>query len=150
MEERNELLNFYIVKLGDRTTHCCQINGEIYTKLTPILKFIGYTDSALTNSMKAWVGEDLIRLRLGKQDCYFVNKRGVESVLSNTRYTPSYHVLNSIFKDIFQEDIIKDSEEAYMYKYTGIQMLEIYELINEKPIRKDKVLEKLRKGRITL
>jgi len=57
-----------------------------------------------------------------------------------------YSLISSAYRDVF--GIERSSEhEPYNYHYTGMQMLEIYELIDTKPINKDLVKEKLRNGK---
>lgn len=141
----NEL---FICKVGSQSTYCCYRNGVLYTKLSTVLRFFGYSQITLSKSMKSWVGNNIFMLLVGKTNTWFINKEGIDAILANTNQKISYNNISTVYSDVFGIDRSKDSEDIYMYKFTGLQMLEIYELINSKPIHKEKVLERLKSGKI--
>lgn len=137
----------YLVRFGSYTTYCCLIDGTIYTKLTVILKAFGYS-SGLSSSIKKLLNKtDIKMVRVGKLEAYFINRQAVDAIIANSKHEIPYNIIQYVYKDIFKADNMESSPDPYIFKFTATEMLEIYELINERPINKSKVLVKLRSGK---
>jgi len=136
-------------RLGNYSIPCYYTNGQLYARMSRLISFV--------NNMRSWgkhllskVGEDnIVYVSHGKGQIPFGNYQAFKNYLSkhpNDEF--EFNKINMVSRDIWKMDLSDDSEEPWLYRYTGLQMLEILELILEKPISKEKVIDKLKSGKI--
>lgn len=130
------------VKMGQHTNQIYITGGVIYARLSPIMKYLGYTGNGGQYIDK--IGRDNCKqILVGK---WFINVAAFDRLLNISTYmnVPSA-VMSSIYRDVFN---VGRPLDEHVYHFTAMQMLEIFELVMTAPINKDKVINRLSKGKI--
>jgi len=130
------------VKMGQYTNQIYITGGVIYARLSPIMKYLGYQNN----------GGQLVD-KMGRDNCkqilvgkWFINVAAFDRLLNLSTYMNiQSSVMSAIYRDVFR---VGRPLDDYVYHYTAMQMLEIFELIMTAPINKDKVINRLSKGKI--
>ena len=136
----------FVGKLGNYTTHNVYLNGEIYTKTAGIASFLGQMNG-FSKAIMDKLGENALKVQIGKQMIWFANYEGVKLLLSNLRTNPTYYELECIHYDIFGVVLTSNQEnEIFEYKYTGSEMAKILIAISKKPINRDSIVQLLEEG----
>ena len=133
-------------KMGDSMMQCYYTGGVLYGRFGQIMKYL--TNKQWGSHLVDKLGEDnIVYVQVGKTKVPFGNFQAFRNYI---KWVPgqAFKKVNAVSRDVWGIDLASDSDDPYMYHYTGLQMLEIYELINEKKIRRELVLEKLRNGKM--
>lgn len=135
-------------KLGHTTIHACYTNGELYWKLNHFIEFCKYTACSGVELIKKIDLENGIKITVGKQLPWFINKQGIINFLDRITVDISSEKLRIIKIDLLGSDKKEfDIKELFDYFYTNSQMNEILLAVNLSPISKSKVNELLAKGK---
>lgn len=130
------------VKMGQYTNQIYITGGVIYARLSPIMKYLGYQNNG--GQLVDKIGRDNCKqILVGK---WFINVAAFDRLLNLSTYMNiQSSVMSAIYRDVFR---VGRPLDDYVYHYTAMQMLEIFELIMTAPINKDKVINRLSKGKI--
>lgn len=137
----------FIGKLGNGTIHGMYKNGELWYSLSAIMSFVGYASKSPTNTYSSKIGVDgAIKEKIGLQDRWLVNVKGIDRLLEITKFDMPYKKLSVLYKDLFK--IIKNpNEDKFDYHYTSTQMTELLFSLNQRPINRNNVIDLLEKGK---
>jgi hypothetical protein len=127
----------------------CQIfikNGIIYAKLSPIMKLLGYEVGYCKQQAERLGLQYFKKIKVGKQDCWFINIDGFDELLRTTKRVVSNAVMSIIYRDVYGI-APKEKETPFSYKFTDGEMLDIIHELNRKPVHKDSVISLLFKGK---
>jgi len=138
----------FLNKLGEGMTYCYYTNGVLFTKLSPVFKLFGSAGSVSPTHKERIGMENLMQIEVGKQLTWFGNINAIEIFLKYAKTQIKYSAISTVYRDIFGIERSRDIEDPYVYHFTSMQMLEIFELIFDKPINKEKVISKLRCGKL--
>jgi hypothetical protein len=134
------------IPMGDKT---CQIfieNGITYAKLSPIMSFLGY-EAGYGKQLAERLGLQYFKkIKVGKQDCWFLNIDGFDELLRTTKRTVSNSFMSIVYRDVYGI-APKETETPFSYKFTDGEMLDIIRELNRKPVHKDSVISLLFKGK---
>lgn len=137
----------YPCKLGDGMVHCYNKNKIVYVKLSTLFTFLGASRGFHSYMIDKLGEENLIQVPLGKNLLWFGNYESFKQYLKY--YTPtSFKKINAAARDIWGVDYSSNPDDPYVYHFTSMQILEIFELIFESPINKNKVIQKLGHGKM--
>ncbi len=129
------------VKMGQYTNQIYITGGVIYARLSPIMKYLGYQSNGGQYIDK--IGSDNCKqILVGK---WFINVAAFDRLLNLSNMNVPSAVMSSIYRDVFN---VGRPLDEHVYHFTAMQMLEIFELIMTAPINKDKVINRLSKGKI--
>jgi len=123
-------------------------NGVLYFQLSKIARYIGYDNGG--SHFVNYSPENAIRIKIDeKREMWFVNMDCVDAILKRCSFKSiPYEKISHIYRDLFGVEVNQTDSETFSYRFTDKQMLEIFEIIFDKPINKEKVIEKLRNGKI--
>ncbi len=137
------------VKMGSTSNQVWLQDGVLYAKLTPIMRYIGYNAFSPKTYIDRIGSHNIIKVPFGKQQVWFINSQGFDNIISQilTRTIP-YNKIASILYDVFGINREKDTNNPYTYQFTDSEMLEIYEALNARPIKRGRISDLLTKGKI--
>lgn len=140
----------FVSRMGDTLTQSVYKNGEIYTKFSPLLKYLGYSNSSCGSYIKR-LDAYCIKVEAGSQEAWFVNAAGLDEVLRTTTLPISYDRVSRIYRDVFGiENHPKDGNNPYTHQFTDAQMLALIKEINMscKPTAQKRIIDKLMEGAV--
>ncbi len=139
---------FDTVKMGDSKNTICIIDDVIFAKFNPISQYLGYHSSPLNKVSIQSIGQsNLKKLKVGKQEIWFINIEGLKHFLNQTKFDIKFSKISDIYSDVFDLKEYKDKERPFSYSYTDREMLDVIQEIHSKPINKDKVIRLLLNGK---
>jgi len=134
------------VKLDDELTHNYFVNDLLYSKLTPILHFMGLKGH--NKDMLERIGyNNLMKAFVGKQEFWFVSMAGVENLCNNVRNKIEFTKLNTVKRELFGMPTPEDERHLYSYMFTDREMLNILHALIQKPLKKDVIQVLLSQGK---
>ncbi|HAZ00696.1 MAG: hypothetical protein A2W90_14565 [Bacteroidetes bacterium GWF2_42_66] len=136
----------FAVKMGQIINQIYVIDGVIYAKASPIMKYIGYLNGISTQQIDRIGRQYFVQVKIGLSDVWFINMEGFNNLLQMTTIPVKVSVISNIYHDLYGVEI-PDDESPFTYKFTDRDILQIIEEINKKPIHKDKVLSLLLNGK---
>ena len=139
----------FTVKMGSISNQVWVQDGVLYAKLVTIMKYIDYEGFSAITYIDRIGKHNLLKVSIGKQNVWFINLQGFDNIINQiiTRTIP-YSKIGSILYDVFGENREKDTKNPYTYQFTDSEMLEIYQTLNARPIKKGKLNDLLTKGKI--
>ncbi len=135
------------VGVTGESIQCYISDGVMYARMGSVIKYI---DSRNTwhGYLKNKLGDgNIILVNIGKTQVPFGNFDAFKNYVQNVNPS-SFKRINAISTCIWGVDFSSSQHEPFAYSYTVLQMLEIFELITDKPIKKELVLEALKKGKL--
>jgi len=137
----------YPVDISGEAIQCYYTNGMVYARMSTLISFLGF--DGWSGYMKSKLGEqNIIYVPFGKSSVPFGNFEAFRLFIKY--YQPeSFKSIAVAARNIYGVNFGSNQQhEPIVYSYTALQMLEIFELILDKPVKKDLVLEALKKGKL--
>lgn len=135
------------VGVTGESIQCYFSEGIMYARMGSVIKYIDPRNS-WNGYMKNKLGDgNIIIVNIGKTKVPFGNFEAFKNYVQNVNPS-SFKRINAISTCIWGVDFSSSQHEPFAYSYTVLQMLEIFELITDKPIKKELVLEALKKGKL--
>ncbi len=135
--------DMYAMPLRDGLTYCALFRQEVYTHFNLLLQHIDYTGTIDDEFIDKIGRNNFIIVRVGIVPRRFINLTGYRNFLKLTKLPYFGNEIKRLFE---YEPSFINSEFAY--QYTSGQMNDIVFLLHEKPLRKDIIMNLLRKGRL--
>jgi hypothetical protein len=133
------------VKMGETVSQVYAERGVIYAKMSPIMKYLGYTDGVSTQYI-ALIGKQYFKkVKVGAQECWFISVDGFYKLLQITRRA----IRSSVVSDILQIYGVEKQniENKATYGFSDSEMLMILKELSKKPINKFNVQRLLLDGK---
>lgn len=131
------------VKLGNNVNQIYIVDGIIYAKGSPIIRYITNDYSSFSQYIKKIGKDNCIKVTFGKQQFWFINESGFTNFINSYRGDISFTDIATVYKDMYGVIKTRDEQNSYSYAMTDSEMLKIIEAINKRPFNRGKVLDLL-------
>ena len=134
----------FVAQLGDIMTHSVFIEGDLYSRLTPIACYIGYRSGLSKDYRNRISKENLKLIYIGQKPNWMVNLSGFNEILEFTKMAISYQDMKDIKFGLFGSAL--EQHQDKLFRFTQLEILNIIHCINASPIKKSLVIDLLLKG----